>query len=337
MAKPSLTFFCELETEALQALFADPAVLQDLHALQARISLGLLDLSAGRAQVVRGLNEAGIPLVAWQLLPREQGYWFNAGNAHQAAARYAAFRAWSAQHGLRWAGMGLDIEPDIRDADSLATDRIGLASKLLRRAFDYESMRRAQAEYSLLVAQMRADGYSVESYVVPLMLDERKAGSTLLRRASGLVEVPAEREVPMLYSSFARPCGAGVLWSYAREAQAVGLGSTGGGVSAGGADKVRPLDWGELSRDLRLARRWVSDIYIFSLEGCVRQGFLGRIREFDWDQSFTPPLDVAARVSRFRRALGWGLWLSAHPLTTVIGVFAAGVILSKLHRRERDR
>jgi len=337
MTKPHLAFFCELETEALQALFADPAVLQDLNDLQARVSLGVLDLSVGRAQVVRRLNEAGIPLVAWQLLPKEQGYWFNVHNAHQAAARYVAFKAWSAENGLKWAGVGLDIEPDMRDAERLATDRWGLLAALLPRAFDYERMRRAQAEYSLLVAQMRADGYSVESYVFPLMLDERKAGSTLLRRVSGLVEVSADCEVPMLYSSFLRPRGAGALWSYAPEAQAVALGSTGGGVTVGGADKVRPLDWNELSRDLRLARRWVSDIYIFSLEGCVREGFLERIKGFDWDHAFTPPLGVAAHVSQFRRVLGTGLWLSAHALTTVSTLFALVWLLSKLHAKEKAR
>ncbi len=337
MTKPRLTFFCELETEALQALFANATVLRDLHDLQARISLGVLDLSAGRAQVVRRLNEAGIPAVAWQLLPKEQGYWFNAGNARQAAVRYVAFKAWSAENGLRWAGMGLDIEPDMRDAERLATDRWGLLSALLSRAFDCERMHRAEVEYGLLVAQMRADGYSVESYVFPLMLDERKAGSTLLRRLSGLIEVPADREIPMLYSSFLRPRGPGVLWSYAPEVQAVGVGSTGGGVSVGGADQVQPLDWNELSRDLHLARRWVSDIYVFSLEGCVREGFLERIRDFGWEQPCTAPLSAVAQVNQARRALRTGLWLSAHPFTTLSTLFALVWLLSRLHRKEKPR
>lgn len=337
MTRPYLTFFCELETEALQALFADPAVLQDLKDLQARISLGVLDLSSGRAQVVRGLNEAGIPVVAWQLLPKKQGYWFNAGNARQAVARYVAFKAWSAENGLRWAGMGVDIEPDMRDAERLATGRWSLLPALLSRTFDCERMHRAEAEYSLLVAQMRADGYSVESYIFPLMLDERKAGSTLLRRLGGLVEIPANREIPMLYSSFLRPRGPGILWSYAAEVRAVGLGSTGGGVTVGGADQVRPLDWNEFSRDLHLARRWVNDIYIFSLEGCVREGFLERIKSFDWNQPCTPPLSAVARVNQARRALRTGLWLSAHPLTTLSTLFALVWLLSRLHRKEKPR
>ena len=38
------------------------------------VSMGLLDLSPRRAAVVRRLNQSGIPLIAWQLLPRDEGY-----------------------------------------------------------------------------------------------------------------------------------------------------------------------------------------------------------------------------------------------------------------------
>ena len=79
--KPRLTFFCELEADALETLFADSSVIDNLVTLEASVSLGILDLSPGRAAVVRRLNEAGIPVIAWQLLPKEQGYWFNLGNA----------------------------------------------------------------------------------------------------------------------------------------------------------------------------------------------------------------------------------------------------------------
>lgn len=333
MVKPHLTFFCELEAAALQELFDNPAVIQELQELQAGVSLGILDLSADRAAVVRCLNEAGIPVIAWQLLPKEQGYWFNAGNVHQAATRYAEFKAWTAEHGLQWAGVGIDIEPDMHEAEQLVRGKRRMLRTLLPRAFDYERMRRAQSEYNLLVAQMRVDGYKVDSYIFPLIIDERKAGSTLLRRLTGLVDVPSDREVPMLYSSLLRPRGAGTLWSYAPDVQAIAVGSTGGGVTVGSADKVRPLGWSEFSRDLRLARRWCSAIYVFSLEGCVRQDLLRQLKVFDWDRPFTPPLDVAAQVNQFRRALGTGLWLSAHPLTMLSTFLAVVWLVSHLRRR----
>lgn len=332
MARPHLTFFCELEAGPLQELFARQDVVNDLVDLQANVSLALLDLSTERAAVVRHLNETGIPVTAWQLLPKEQGYWFNASNVHQAATRYGEFKTWTAEHGLRWAAIGVDIEPDMREAELLGAEKRRLVHTLLPRAFDYERMRRAQSDYNLLLAQMRIDGYIVESYVSPVILDERKAGSTLLRRISGLVDVSVDREVPMLYSSFLRPRGAGTLWSYAPDVQAIAVGSTGGGVSVAGADQIRPLGWDELTRDLRLARRWVNDVYIFSLEGCVRQGFLAPLKNFDWDRPFTPPLDVAAQVNQFRGVVGTGLWMSAHPFTMLSSLLVVGWLLSKLRR-----
>ncbi|GAB4556500.1 MAG: hypothetical protein Kow0047_00010 [Anaerolineae bacterium] len=332
MTSPQLSFFCELDADALQSLFADDQVIDDLKALQAGVNLGLLDLSRARAEVVRQLNQAGIPVTAWLLLPREQGYWLNMGNAPLAAARYAHFKAWSAENDLRWSGVGLDIEPDIREVQQLIERKWSAIARLLRRTLDREGLRRAQAEYSALVAQIRADGYRVDSYVIPFVLDERKAGSSVLQRALGLVDIPADREIPMLYTSYMRPKGPGLLWSYAAESQAVGLGVTGGGVQIEGMPQIPPLDWQEFERDLRLARRWTQDIHIFSLEGCIEQGFLGRLRDFDWTQPVTPPLELADQVARMRRLLGIALWTSTHPFAVLGGV---ATILWLLSRRRR--
>lgn len=319
MAQARLTFFCELEAEALEALFADQAVMDGLIRLQASVSLGLLDLSPERAAVVRRLNEAGIPAIAWLLLPKEQGYWFNVGNAAQAAARYAQFKRWTAEQRLNWAGVGLDIEPDIREMQQLAVDRSRLLPTLLRRTFDEERLRRAQMAYNALVAQIHADGYRVDSYHLPFIVDERQAGSTLLQRLAGLVDIAVDREVLMLYTSFFRPYGPGLLWSYAQNALSVGLGVTGGGVQIEGVAAPRPLDWDEFSRDLLLARRWTGDIHVFSLEGCVRRGFLPRLQAFDWEQPVTPPLAMTAQVDGWRKALRAGLWASAHPWLLLAG------------------
>ena len=97
---------------------------------------------------------------------------------------------------------------------------------LAPRLRDRERPRRAHAAYAALVDRIHADGYRVENYQFPLIADERRAGSTLLQRLLGLVEVPTDREVWMLYSSFMRTLGPGLLWSYGPEAQAVAAGST---------------------------------------------------------------------------------------------------------------
>jgi hypothetical protein len=66
----NLIFGCELQTDELQDLFSAPEVLDSLVELGASVSLGRLDLSAGRAEVVRQLNSTGVPVTTWLLLPQ---------------------------------------------------------------------------------------------------------------------------------------------------------------------------------------------------------------------------------------------------------------------------
>ncbi|MCD6290198.1 MAG: hypothetical protein J7M34_06810, partial [Anaerolineae bacterium] len=190
-------------------------------------------------------------------------------------------------------------------------------------------------EYSVLVAQIRADGYHVDSYILPTVLDERDAGSNLLQRLYGIIDIPADREVAMLYTSLVRPHGPGFLWSYARDAQSIGIGSTGGGVQIEGITMPPPLNWDEFARDLRLARRWSSDIHIFSLEGCVGQDFLSRLLGFDWERPTIPPLDMAVQTERFRRATRAGLWASAHPFTVLGSIIGVAWLLSRQYEKYR--
>ncbi len=314
MRAPRLTFFCELGAAPLRALFADPAVLGELVALEARVSLGLVDLSPKRAEVVRQLGQAGVPVIAWLLLPEAQGYWFNRDNAVHATTRYADFLAWTAEHGLQWNGVGLDIEPDIHELQRMLAGRWLRLPALLPGLLRGERLHRALAEYRALVARIRAEGYRVDTYQMPFIVDDRRAQATLLQRLTGVLDLPADREVLMLYSSFVRPHGPGVLWSYGPEAQSIAVGSTGGGVEVPGLIDVPPLSWDELTRDLRLARRLCEDLHLFSLEGCVRQGFLSRLRAFDWEGPVDVPYKQAGRLDRLRRAASLGLRASARLL-----------------------
>jgi hypothetical protein len=207
--------------------------------------MGLLDLNAERAVVVQRLNRAGIPLTAWLLLPEEQGYWFNVDNAAQAAARYAEFRAWTLRHNLQWAGVGIDIEPAMADMRMLMTGDFGaLLPRLLGRLADKQRIERARQAYLALISRMRSDGYAVESYQFPFILDERQAGSTLLQRLFGILDVPTDREVLMLYSSILPDFGPGIMGSYGPDAQGIGVGSTGGGVELEGAAGLAHLGAG---------------------------------------------------------------------------------------------
>jgi hypothetical protein len=317
---PHLTFFCELESPALQSLFSDNSVIETLKSLRAGISLAIMDLSAERAEVVRRLNREGIPVVAWFLPPGQGWSGLSIHSAPFAKQHYQAFSQWSTAHSLIWESVGIDIQPDIADVQKFMGDRLQLLAHVFRRIFNRRRLVRAEGLYRSLVAQIRRDGYPVESYIFPFMADERSARSSLVRRTMGLVDVPVDREVMVVYSSFIRPYGVGVMWSYARDAQAFGLGSTEAGTSP-----MPPLDWDEFSRDLRHAWHFSDLLYIFSLEGCVDQGFLERLTAFEWDLPVIEPTAQVRAVERWRRSIQSALWITSHLVMILLAI--AGVLL----------
>jgi hypothetical protein len=138
------------------------------------------------------------------------------------------------------------------------------------------------------VEQIRADGWQVKNYQFPLIADERRAGSALLQRLA-LVDVATDREVWMLYSSFLRTLGPGLIWAYGPEAAAIAVGTAGGAPDIPGSPQMPALNWEELAGDRRLVQHYCDQILIHSLEGCVWQGFLPRLRSFEWADVDSPP------------------------------------------------
>lgn len=317
-----LTFFCELDGAALERLFENRFIFDDLKTLGASVSLGILDFSDERVEVVRKLNQLAIPVTAWLLLTKEEGYWFNLENHAQALKRYADFKAWTDKNNLLWSGIGLDIEPDINQMTDAVSFRPSVLKKALKRYFQKNTLKEAELAYRKLVVTIKEDGYFLEAYHFPFIIDDRKAGSTVAQRLGGLVDVPVDREVLMLYSSLFQPLGNRLLWSYAGEAQAIGIGITGGGVLMEGRQAPKLLNWDEFTADLSFAWQSGKPVYVFSLEGCVKQGFLPRLVTFD-------PSGVVERpgttiVKHAREGLGVFLWILERPFVILAGF--AGII-----------
>jgi hypothetical protein len=333
---PRLAFFCELPTDRLDTLFSGTQVIDFLTETRSAVGLGIIDMSDERAAVVKRLNAAHIPVNAWLLLPKEQGYWFNLDNAAQALQRYQLFKQWSDQHELRWARVGLDIEPDIRVMQGISNQRWAGLPALMRPIFDHDRLKKGQQIYQELIQCIHEDGYSIEAYHFPILLDDRSAHSSALQRMTGLVDLRGvDHEVFMLYSSFIRPWGPGVLWSYAPQTEIIAVGSSGGGVELEGSLNVRPLNWSELQADLLLANQHCADIYIFSLEGCVQQNFLPQLRSFDWSQSVQIPYRSALRVEDLRRTFQRALWLLNRPAWMLFGLAMVVSALTLFARRKR--
>jgi hypothetical protein len=294
---PRLTFFVELETSPLTALFSRPPVL-DFLAQGHALSMGLLDLTPGRAQVIRELERRGVPVTAWLLLDPALGYWLTADNAPAAIARYRTVREWAREEGLALSRVGLDIEPPKAHLDQLLLHPLRSLLVRLTRRRSREAIAQAEAMYRALVDEIRADGRSVESYQFPLLLDERRANSSLLRRTLGLVEVPSDAEVFMLYRSY---LGGPHMRSYFADAHSIALGVTGGGVNADKPHIEPRVTFDELEADLREAARHTLNLYVFSLEGCVEQDMLERIAAIDWHRPAAPSQRGARRAAELRR------------------------------------
>jgi hypothetical protein len=304
MTRPNLTFFVEVELEPLEELFGRPEVAPFLAEQRCTISMGLLDLSPRRAAVVRGLESKGIPVTGWLLLDLEDGYWLNADNADRARERWRETAAWAERENLPLQRIGLDIEFPRSESKGAVQDHRRAFFSMMRRRRPREQVREAERDYADLVREIRESGRSVEVYQFPQLLDERAAGSTLLRRSLGLVDVAVDAEVYMLYSTYLGRAGAQV---YFADAPCIALGVTGGGVNANNPEAYpRFLSWERLAEDLRAAAAHTRDVYVFSLEGCVERGLLAPIAEIDWEQPAPAlPPEEERRARRGRRNTQW--------------------------------
>jgi hypothetical protein len=332
---PALWFACDGATSDLERLLSEPSVIADLRQLKAGVALALPELTEGRARIALKLDGAGIPVTAWLALPGAEGYYMNAGNAREATARFREFERWSAAYGLRWASIGLDIEPNIQDFQALGKGRVWrTVFTIIGRYFSTARTERATKSYAELIREMHGNGYTVETYQFPFIADERDAHSTLLERIAGIVDVRADREALMLYTSFNPALDSALIWVYGPEAQAIIVGST-----TGSQDDPRfhPLSWGEFSRDLRVASHFSRIIGVYSLEGCVQQGFLDRLTTMNWREPVLIPAEEVQKAERFRGRVQRAIWVASYLPYFAVVILVLAILLAAAAVRRRKR
>jgi len=279
-----LTYFVELGAAGVLSLFVEEEGLLDgLSRSGASIAMAMLDLSTERASAIRLLNQRGVDVSAWLILDAAEGYWFTADNVEVAAARYREVRSYFEHEGLAIKTIGLDVEAPHEDARALVSRGSSALRQLFIRRRSPGAIHRAIEQYAALIGEIRRDGFTVETYQFPLIADERRARSTLLQRVFGIVDMLPDREVMMLYRSLLpHPIGAAMVDAYGKDADAIAVGITGGGVDF--VDDVldqRRLTYDELLFDLRRAARYTDELYVFSLEGCVKAGYFERLCDAD--------------------------------------------------------
>ena len=332
---PQLEFACcEHGTGQMQSLFAQPGLIKLLKDLHATVAIPTVDFSQQRADVVRTLSQQGIPVVGWILLPKEQGYYLTADAASQAAARLADFEKWTRIYNLRWAAIGLDIEPNFAELTRMRQRPWRLITTFLGRSVNIFRARRNSLAFSMLVNHIRSDGYPVQIYQMPYVPAERAVHSSLPDRLLGTVDIGGDQEYLMLYTSYARPIGAGMIWALGSHAQGIAIGSTDGDTAAGIGNG--PLQWQEFSRDLIVASHFTNKIGVYDLEGSVRQGFLPKLLTIDWSQPVAIPKESLRRAARFGFIVRSVLWLGSNSVYLVsAGFLLAGWALWR--RRGQDK
>jgi hypothetical protein len=296
--KPKISFFNEMKSGPLMELFRDSSVVEDLQFLNAEIRMGIMDISTERAEIIRMLTRKGIPVVAWLLLPEEEGYWFHAGNGSQAIARYSEVKRWADSHGIQLSGIGIDLELDYNDIITARNNPWSLLWQLPPRLYSKTEIEDGRKKYAELISMIKADGYMVESYYASFVKDETAAGNTSLQQLTKFLDIKTDREIPMLYSSFIGNAD-GLLEVYGREAgvKTVALGSTGGGIDT----TLNTLTWEELAHDMNMSSRFADEIHIFSLEGAVEKGYLKKMKNFQFNNQVVPDPHQIEEVRDLRR------------------------------------
>lgn len=295
------------------------------------IAIALYDFHPDRIAAIRLLNAHNIYLVAWLALSPSEGFWYNLQNYPQAVEHFRAFQAWAEEHQLHFDAIGLDIEPPL---DMLTNNEHRSLFKLLSiiwNARENVLYPAAYAAYSDLVTEAHQANYEVHAYQLPILADDRRAGTSFLQRALDVVEIPADLEIFSCYSSapierFGNDLGGALIASYSDDADGVVVGTLQSSTDQANNQEVLPsLSWPALKRDLLLAARNLDTIYITSLEGVVERDWLARIAAIDWNEPARPLLRQRSAVAlirallflvlslmRFGRGiLAWSGWLVA--------------------------
>lgn len=347
MPQPDITFYCELGPMALAELFNQPGLLDELAERRYGVALALLDFSSQRAAVARNLKARGIRVVAWLLLPLEEGYWFNLRNYPQAIARYYDFRTWVEREQLDFDAIGLDFEPSLPDLHAAR-------SHGLRHLFNRALLAQGNALYPAareayldLAAAIRHDGYELHTYQYPFIVDDRRAGTTVIQRMLDILDLPADQEVLMLYTSTVfrgrlAELGGAFVRLYGQHADGIAIGVTGGGVVL---DPITGMQAPRMSlkhfkRDLLIAAQYTDEIHVFSLEGCVDRGWLAELRALNWDAAVTVKRTQRFQMWLVRSTIGLGLWCSRYGWSAFGWsgwLVAGGLLISRRVNRWRSR
>jgi hypothetical protein len=328
---PRLIFYTELNAGPLRELIARPAVRHLVRQYGGLVALALPEFTPAYAELVRALHAREIGVIAW--LRAEEGQRLDLQNYPQAIAGYRSFRAWVSAHDLPIVGVGLDLRLPPGEVGRLYNQGLSAGLRRVWLARENALYPAARTAYQDLIAAIRHDGYEAHIFQMPLLLDDRVAGTTMVQRALNVVDVAADVEVLLCASVLtvaprAIDTGGALVWGYGSAADSIAVGSDPDECAA---------PWPALRRDLLLAAHFTDTIYVFSLEGCVAAGQLETLGALRWDAPARPLWRRTALLTGLRGALiGWLLLARFGPaLVAWSGWLVALVLLVQRLRRRR--
>lgn len=323
-SRPLISFFTELPSSELQALIARPGIKDLLLDMGAEIRIGVNDFTQERAESIKELNEAGIPVYAWLKAHDNQGHTFRIDNASFILKRYKSFKEWTSLYQLSWEGIGIDLRPHPEMMQNWVEQPILSAWNSYLNLFNQEELDLAFGLYQEFIKEAHADGFQIESYVLPFALDEAPTETKGLQYLGQIVNLKTDKTIPLCYTSFPYIQPAAIL-DYGGRSGSVGIGSTSSSLFEGKLE-TQSLDWESLSRDMRLAHDVCKEIHIANLESILANGWLESIAEFDFSVPvflYSKEIDEHATNTYLSQKAFQAL---SYPLLTSIGFILLAIL-----------
>lgn len=203
-AIPSQLYLISASDGAALLELLTPQLLQQLQRRHIGVVVPLRNLTPALAEVLRLLAQASLPVVGRLSALNPPSDWFHVRNYPQALERFQQVHSWLSREQLQLHAVALQVEPP---ADTLVAAQ-GLSSRVLARhlwlAHENVLYSAAGAAMVELCAEIHLAGMEVHSLQVPLVIDDRWAGTTLLQRAFDLIPVPADVEIILCQSNLIR-------------------------------------------------------------------------------------------------------------------------------------
>lgn len=303
-----VSFLTELSGADLDKLLSEGPLLKDLATLKASLRMAITDMSPERVSALRKLSSAQIPVHAWLVVTKEDGFWANVATQKAYHKRYQAFLDWTARETISWKSVCITMMPPREDATALKEAKDSLKGKIallklsMARLLDWGGeFEEAVASYEDLVRTMQADGFSVEAHYAPVVLDEFRANTISLQKMLGIVQLNTSTNLAIIHRRLVGdyPNIIAYIDLYAPDAKGIIVGHTAKYRLLDGRENDKILDWQELSRCIIFATKKNIPLHIATLEGCIEQGIISKMKDFVIPTNFS--LDIEEEKQRITK------------------------------------